>query len=610
MGRGLRGAACAGGLAISVMLVAASLQPPPSLANEPAAHPNSLAASTDTPLATATPNLGEAAERAESAAQEVEVRRGARITRVQRLQTTTFADGRQAAASHVIVGFHGRIGQVEQQTAHGDVTRSVARSPRVLARLGPDTDVVEVPSAGATDLDQVVQAYRADPRVRYAEPDFVVRAAETPNDPLYGQQWGLQRVQASEAWDVTHGASTRTIAVLDCGIYDETSTYGAPDGGFGHPDLRGKVVARRDFTGSSSGTDDLCDHGTHVAGIAAATTANGLGIAGLGYSTRLLNGKVLDDTGSGLTSWVAQGMYWAADNGASVINLSLSGSGACTAVVQDAINYAWARNVVVLAAAGNTGTSDLRSPASCANVLAVGATDPGDARATFSTYGTWVDVAAPGVDIVSLNNVGEYAPKSGTSMAAPYASGLAALVWTTTWGTSAQAVVDRIRASADAVGGAGVATESGRINAARAVGGVPLTPTPTAVIPVPTPTPTPTPGSGGAPPFSLRRIALPANDIVFDPISRKIFASIPSSAGPTGNSVTSIDPFAVTVDTPVWVGSEPRKLAISDDGSALYVALEGAAAVRRFDPRTRTPGLQFWLGNDSSFGPMAVHDME
>jgi thermitase len=184
-----------------------------------------------------------------------------------------------------------------------------------------------------------------------------------------------------------------------------------------------------------------------------------------------MNGKVLGDNGSGTWSSVANGIIWAADNGARVINLSLGGTSHST-TLENAVNHAWGRGAVIVAAAGNSNTSTLTYPAAYANVIAVGATDQNDARASFSNFGTWVDVAAPGVDILSttprVGRTDQYATKSGTSMAAPFVAGLAGLVWTTGWGTSNTAVRDRIQATVDPI-----VTDQpigGRINAARAVG--------------------------------------------------------------------------------------------------------------------------------------------
>jgi len=134
------------------------------------------------------------------------------------------------------------------------------------------------------------------------------------------------------AWDVTTGNPTIKIAILDCGIYEDGSSQ--PHGLPGHPDINGKVIERRDFTGSVTGSDDFCNHGTHVAGIAAASTNNTIGVTGVGYNVRLLNAKVLDDTGKGLSSIVAAGIVWAADQGAHVINLSLGSRGPCTNLIR------------------------------------------------------------------------------------------------------------------------------------------------------------------------------------------------------------------------------------------------------------------------------------
>ena len=161
------------------------------------------------------------------------------------------------------------------------------------------------------------------------------RAAVTPNDPDFNsQQWDVQKIGAPSAWDVTTGATPRrspsSIAV---------STLNRPptrphDGQNGHPDLRGKVVNEANFTNAKTDADDWCDHGTLMAGIAAANTNNSLGVAGVAFNAKLMNGKVLDDTGEGFDSWVASGIVWATDNGAGVISMSLGGDGACSQTMQ------------------------------------------------------------------------------------------------------------------------------------------------------------------------------------------------------------------------------------------------------------------------------------
>lgn len=315
--------------------------------------------------------------------------------------------------------------------------------------------IVEVPAAQAA---QALAGYRADAAVRYAEPDARGAAVETPNDPYYSSQWGLAKVKAPAAWGVTHGSSTVRLAVLDTGVHGS------------HSDLAGKVVSTANF--SSSGTsDDIRGHGTHVAGIAAATTNNGTGVAGLGWATSIMNVKVLGDDGVGWYSWMAQGMIWAADHGARVINMSFGGTTAST-TLRDAVDYAWGKGVFLAAAAGNNASSAAFYPAYYANAMAVAATDSSDRRASFSDYGSWVDIGAPGVSIYSTI-VGGYQAWSGTSMASPYVAGLAALLFTRARDNNGNGrlndeVRSRISATADLVG---LPISGGRINAYRAVQG-------------------------------------------------------------------------------------------------------------------------------------------
>src|SRR3989344_281966 len=278
--------------------------------------------------------------------------------------------------------------------------------------------------------DSIASAFAGLPNVEFAEPDFVATALATTNDPSLSTQWGMFKVKAADgsgpsAWDGTVGSPSVKIAILDTGI-DQN-----------HEDLAAKIVANQNFTTSPT-VDDKYGHGTHVGGIAAAITDNGTGVAGLGYNSSLMNVKVLDDNGSGYYSWIANGIIWATDNGAKVINMSLGGSSG-SSTLQSAVNYAVANGVVVVAAAGNSGNSSPTYPAYYPGVIAVAATDSADAKASWSSYGSWVDVAAPGVNIYStfpnhpykINKSLNYDYGSGTSMATPHVAGLAGLVWAT-----------------------------------------------------------------------------------------------------------------------------------------------------------------------------------
>jgi len=327
---------------------------------------------------------------------------------------------------------------------------------------GIGVQVVKVPKGQAMAK---AKAYSANARVAYAEPDFVAEVVGNPNDPGFGSQWGMVKIQAPQAWDVTTGRASINIAILDTGV------------DLDHPDLAAKIVKNINFS-SSNTTDDVYGHGTHVAGIAAAITNNGIGVSGLGYSSTIMNVKVMGDTGSGAYSWIASGIIWAADNGAEIINMSLGGS-SNSSTLEDAVNYAWGRGVVVVAAAGNGGSTSPVYPAYYSNCIATAATDANDARASWSSYGDWVDVAAPGATIYSTLMNSGYGYKSGTSMASPHVAGLAALVFTTLSDTNGNGklndeVRSRIEATCDGIGVAGIG--HGRINAARAVGSVPVLP--------------------------------------------------------------------------------------------------------------------------------------
>ena len=391
-------------------------------------------------------------------------------------RVTRMMDGKTAVTDRIIVRFRNEVSTQEQGIVHQAVaTAWGSATPRTIGQITDNTQIIALPAT--LSIDRAITVYRADPHVLYAQPDYIRYATDIPNDPSFGTQWGLAKVSAPAAWNVTHGSAAVTIAILDCGIHAT------------HPDLISKVVLANDFTNSASGTDDRCNHGTHVAGIAGARTNNSTGVAGMGYDSQLLNGKVLNDSGFGPDSTIAAGIAWAVANGAKVINLSLSGYGACSdaPVLQDAITAAWNKNVVVVVAAGNSGTSDIQTPASCANVLSVASTNTADARSSFSSYGSWVKIAAPGEAILSTvnpdrNNGDSYATFSGTSMATPLVSGLVALLWTTRYGTSASSVTNRLTGTADQIAGTGSAWQYGRVNAAAALT-IPPAPTLTALSP-------------------------------------------------------------------------------------------------------------------------------
>jgi thermitase len=305
------------------------------------------------------------------------------------------------------------------------------------------------------DVEAAIQKLENNPNIEYAEPNYVFSATWTPNDTYYsGYQYGLQTTQTNLAWDVAQGSSTQEIAVLDTGV-DYT-----------HPDLDGKTILGYDFVDDDNAPMDLNGHGTHVAGIAAAETNNATGIAGTAPNTKVLAVRVLDAAGSGTLEDIADGIRYAADSGAEVINMSL-GCNCHTVALEDAVNYAYNKGVVLVAAAGNDNVSTTFEPASYTNVIAVGAVNDRDRKATFSNYGTWVDVVAPGVGIASTYPNNQYVYMDGTSMASPYVAGLAALL--KGQGRTNVQVRQAIELTADPVSGTGKNSRYGRINSNDAV---------------------------------------------------------------------------------------------------------------------------------------------
>jgi thermitase len=398
--------------------------------------------------------------------------------------------GRPARAGSLLVRFKDTATLDDQDQLNRQVPAT--KIERLILK---NTQRVRVPESLVA---KVLEEYRANPAVEYAVADRMVYALATPNDPRFSEQWGMAKINVAAAWDTSPSQASTRIAILDCGVYDSASTFVSPDGNTGHPDVRDKVIARVNFT-SAANADDFCNHGTHVAGIAAASTNNGIGVTGVGNTASIVNVKVLGDNGSGSFSGIINGILWAAGcdtnpcgaRRAEVINMSLGATGSCDVLVQSAIDKAWSQGLVIVAAAGNNGTSGAITPANCNNVIGVAASDQNDAKASFSNFGSGVDVAAPGVNILSTDYIGNYALFSGTSMASPHVAGLAALIWNTSYNTSNSGVVNRIFQTANTSFLAG--STFGRIDALQSVTSGTITPTPAP----PTPTPTPTPALTG-----------------------------------------------------------------------------------------------------------------
>jgi len=337
---------------------------------------------------------------------------------------------------------------------------------------------VEVGKVPQKAKDKIIEALNKNPNIEYAEANHVVQAQLNSDDYYFPNQWALAKIETAQGWGISTGNVQSIIAVLDTGI------------DLDHEDLASKVF------NPATAHDDVHGHGTVVSGVAGAATNNSIGVAGICWLCPVLSIRVLTDSGSGSDSAVASGMVAAADQGARVINLSLGGY-SYSQTMQNAASYAWGRGVVVVAGSGNDGLTSPFYPAANENVVAVGATSSDDTKLSISNYGSWLDVVAPGLSILTTKRGGSYGFASGTSLASPHVAGLAGLIFSANPSLTNVQVVDIITSTSDDLGPLGRDDEYGwgRINVAKALQKATNTiaePTPT---PTPTPSPTPMPTS-------------------------------------------------------------------------------------------------------------------
>jgi subtilisin family serine protease len=358
--------------------------------------------------------------------------------------------------------------------ALNDEVDAVKRS--TINRLG----VISVDIRGS--VQGALDKYKSSGLVEYAEPNYLRKAAGfTPNDSYFSEQWGLKKIGMEEAWtDLGLNPQEVRVAILDTGVdYNHEDLQGI----FATDPTRSNAILGKHFYTDTSGKqtsdfniEDKAGHGTHIAGIIGATANNGTGVAGICARARVMPIKVLDDVGYGDDANIAQGLIWATDNGARVVNMSLAGPSK-SKTLADAIKYATGRGVVVVAATGNEGSMAPNYPASYDGVIGVGATDVNDLWMEESNYGPYVDVVAPGVSIKSsfpaLKSYDgtQYEVSTGTSMAAGFVSGLAALILSKNGAMSDEQVKGIMLVSADDLGQTGWDRYFGygRINAAKAL---------------------------------------------------------------------------------------------------------------------------------------------
>ncbi|MFZ1730379.1 MAG: S8 family serine peptidase [Bacteroidota bacterium] len=355
--------------------------------------------------------------------------------------------------------------------------------------------IVKIHYTAPMDPRKLAAELAADPSVEYAEPVPVFRAQDTPNDPRLSTQWTINMLKMTEAWDISKGDSTIVIGYVDSGVnYNhedlslaiaknagEWGTNGELKANGVDDDNNGYVDDWRGWDFIGNGTlqlpnpdndpMDFNGHGTNGAGVAAASTNNGLGIAGIGYYTKVLPIKVQDDAAAGGFSGY-DGIIYAADMGCRVVNCSWGANSLINQTLQDVIDYAWSKGVLVVGAAGNSvidNDVDPFLPSSLNHVLSVSSIDENGGATSTTAYGASVHVCAPGVNVLTTRGSFGYQAVTGTSFSSPHMSGLAALIFALhpTW--TPDQVLEQIRVTADPFGAEHEAKRYGRANALNAL---------------------------------------------------------------------------------------------------------------------------------------------
>jgi subtilisin family serine protease len=342
-------------------------------------------------------------------------------------------------------------------------------------------------------IDQIISKLNEVQELEYAERVPLDKISYVPNDTLYNMnngssnwKWHLDRIQAAEAWDITKGSAGIKVAIVDNAVWAD------------HPDLAGKIVAERDVVGNTNNSNPPAtgdpfawSHGTHCAGLAAASSDNSIGVASVGYDVSIIAVKAASSSNPENISGGYSGIQWAANNGADVISLSWGNYG-FSQTNQNLINTVHNMGVVLIAAAGNDNITTPHYPSAYNNVISIASTDGNDIKSDFSNYGTTIDLCAPGGSnpggpsgllstTYSSSTYGNYDLMQGTSMATPVASGLAGLILSVNPGLTPAEVEDILKSTSDDISALNPdyigMLGAGRINAYQAVINTPFNPT-------------------------------------------------------------------------------------------------------------------------------------
>ena len=478
----------------------------------------------------------------------------------------------------VIVGFEPGTGP-ETQAA---IVRGAGASDE--RDIGAGAHVLNVPTGKVAER---IALLKAQPGVRYAEPDYILHADAAPsgpNDPYYSKLWGMQSISADKAWADTTGSSSVVVGVVDTGV------------DYNHPDLAANVWTNPgSVNGCPAGTHgynviaaacdplDDNDHGTHVSGTIGAVGNNGIGVIGVSPNVRIMGLKFLNSGGSGTTSAAVAAIDWAIkakQAGVNVRVLSNSwGGGAFSQALLDEINKAGANDILFVVAAGNNATSNDTTPSypcsyHTANEICVAATDSHDTLASFSNFGSSVDLAAPGQSILSTVPGGGYATYSGTSMATPHVAGAAALALSTGYESVSTLKATMLAAVDPLASLSGVVATGGRLDVCKAIpacSGV-------AAPPPPPPPPPPTVGDFTITSPDARQAVSPGGTTSFT-------VTITPSGGFTGSVALAVS--GLPTDATGSVSPTPLGIASTAGSSTLNVSV-GAAAPRGSYPLTIT----------------------